>query len=391
MAKPSTQSHQFGPERPNEEMAEFLTSRGYWTPHRGEVLEGHVVRSGRDGIWVDIGGKSEGFVPFQEMRSLGPDPLHHLDIGDEVTVLVLRVEDDDGPIVLSVDRARGERGWRTAQRRFERGEVFSAPVVGYNNGGLLVDVEGVTAFLPVSHLAGPRIEGEDAGARVAELSQRVGQTVQVKIIELNRRRNRLIVSERLAAQEWRSQRKEQLLEELREGEIRRGRVSSISSFGVFVDLGGADGLVHISELSWDRNKSPEDVVQVGDIVDVYVLKVDPETKRIALSLRRAQPDIWTELVSQYQVGQLIKGTVTKLTSFGAFVRIDGGIEGLVHISELSDQKINHPREVVQEGEELMLKILRIEPERHRLGLSLKQAVLEAGVSKADSDEPTVVV
>ncbi len=353
------------------EMQEFLAGETFRTPRRGEVVDGLIVRTSRDGAWVDFGGKSEGIIPLGEMHSLGPDALHQVQIGDEVTALVVRADEDE--VILSIDKARGERGWRVAQRHMERNEVFEATVVGYNKGGLLAEVDGVQGFIPTSHIMGLRTDSADSPARTAELAGRLDQVIKVKVIEMNRRRNRLILSERQAHQEWRTQQKDRLIEELREGEIRRGRVSSISPFGVFIDLGGADGLAHISELSWDRSKTPQDVVRVGDEVDAYVLRVDPETKRIALSLRRAHPDTWDDIVARYQVGQFVQGTVTKLATFGAFVRIEGSLEGLVHISELSDRKITHPKEVVSEGDVVTLKIVRIEPERHRLGLSLRLA------------------
>jgi small subunit ribosomal protein S1 len=201
----------------------------------------------------------------------------------------------------------------------------------------------------------------------------VGKSLRLKVIELNRRRNRVILSERGALQEWRSAQKDRLLSELEEGEVRKGRISSIRSFGVFVDLGGADGLVHLSEISWDRTKAPEELFNIGDEVDVYVMKVDSEKKKIALSIRRAQPAHWDGIVDRYQVGEVVPGIVTKLATFGAFARIEGPVEGLIHVSELVDRRINHSQEAVREGDILPLRIIRIERDRHRLGLSLKQA------------------
>jgi small subunit ribosomal protein S1 len=205
----------------------------------------------------------------------------------------------------------------------------------------------------------------------------VGRKLRMKVIEINRRRNRVILSERAAMQEWRAEQKDRLLSELREGEVRRGTITSIRSFGVFVDLGGADGLVHLSELSWERDIDPEAHFKVGQDVDVYVMKVDSESKKIGLSIRRAQPEQWDDVVAEYQVGQVAAGQVTKLVTFGAFVRIDGPVEGLIHVSELVDRRISHPREVVGEGDVVPVKIVRIERDRHRLGLSLRQARVEA--------------
>ena len=345
--------------------------------HRGDIVEGRVVGWSRGGMVVDVGAKSEGIVPPQEMQSLGRSEEHRPQPGDRVLAFVVQPEDEDGQVVLSVDRARGERGWRRLQDLYEAGESLEAAVTGYNRGGLLVEVEGVSAFVPLSQLVSLRPErgGESNEGGLASL---VGRTLRLKVIEVNRRRGRAIFSERAAIQEWRAQQKERLLAELHEGEIRRGRITSIRDFGIFVDLGGADGLAHLSEISWDRDKSPEEMFHVGDEVDVFVLKVDHENKKIALSLRRAQPEQWESLIDRYQVGQIVSGQITKLTPFGAFARIDDGLEGLIHVSELSDRRVTHPKEVVKEGDVLPLKIVRIERERHRLGLSLKQARAEVG-------------
>lgn len=358
------------------DMGALLDGEGldYKSLQRGDVVEGIVMGMDRDGVLVDIGSKSEGIIPPNEMHSLGAEPAKALRVGEKVLVYVLQPETQEGQILVSLDRARGEKGWRTLQQRFEEGETFEAEVTGYNKGGLLVNVEGVHAFVPLSQVVGIR---PDRGEEGEGLAQAVGRVLRLKVIEINRRRNRVILSERAALQEWRSQQKDRLLEELREGEIRTGRVSSVRPFGVFVDLGGADGLAHLSEVSWDRNKSPEELYRVGDEVSVYVMKVDPETKKIALSLRRAQPEQWDAIVDKYRVGQIVTGCVTKLVTFGAFARIEGPVEGLIHVSELVDRRIGHPKEVVQEGDILPLKIVRIERERHRLGLSLKEGRPEA--------------
>jgi len=338
---------------------------------RGEVIEGLVMGADRDGILVNVGSKSEGVIPPHEMRSLGTEAAARLNVGERILVYVLQPETQEGQILLSLDRARGEKGWRVLQQRFEEGESFEAQVSGYNKGGLLVNVEGVHAFVPLSQVVGVRPERVDNGE--SALAQMVGKNLHLKVIEINRRRNRVILSERAALQEWRTQQKERLLSELKEGDIRRGKISSIRSFGVFVDLGGADGLAHLSELSWERNKSPEELFRVGDEIDVYIMKVDQETKKIALSLRRARPELWEEIVDKYHVGEVVPGVITKLVTFGAFARIEGPVEGLVHVSELVDRRISHPKEVVKEGDIVPLKILRVERDRHRLGLSLRRA------------------
>ncbi len=359
-----------------EDMAALLESSTIAEPRqlrRGEVVEGTVMSIDRDGVLVDIGFKSEGVVTAGEMHSLGADPFSKVAVGEKVLVYVLSPETAEGQVALSIDRARGEQGWRILQERFEAGDIFEAEVTGYNKGGLLANVEGVNAFIPMSQVVGAKPGTDGANP----LSAQVGRTLRLKVIEINRRRNRVILSERAALQEWRAEQKDRLLDELAEGEIRTGRITSIRNFGVLVDLGGADGLVHLSELSWDRNANPEDLFKVGDEVQVYVMKVDQETKKIALSIRRASPEEWEQLITRYQVGDVVPGVITKLVAFGAFARLPGPVEGLVHVSELVDRRIGHPEEVVQEGDVVPLKIVRIEHDRHRLGLSLREARNEA--------------
>jgi len=366
-------------DQPSENMEDLLGDEvlGHPQLRRGDIIEGVVVGSDRDGLLVDIGAKSEGVIPRHEMQSLRPESVAIPEPGERVLVFVLQPETPEGQIIVSLDRARGEKGWRRLQQYYEEGTAFEGEVTGYNKGGLLVDVEGVHAFVPLSQLAGTRPARTTDESGEKGLASWVGKTLRVKVIEINRRRNRVILSERAAMQEWRAQQKDRLLAELREGTVQRGKITSIREFGVFVDLGGADGLVHLSELSWDRGKSPDEMFQVGDEVDVYILKVDQESRKIALSLRRAQPEQWEGLIDKYEVGQIVTGQVTKLAPFGAFARIEGPLEGLVHISELVDRRVAHPQEVVKEGDTLPLKIVRIERDRHRLGLSLKQARSQA--------------
>jgi len=363
-----------GTPREENSMAALLEAEtAYPELRRGEIIEGVVVGTDRDAILVDIGAKSEGVVPPQEMHCLQPEGSSRLSIGDKVLVFIVQPESPEGQIILSLDRARGERGWRVLQDYMDRNEAFEAYITGSNKGGLLVNVEGVNAFVPLSQLVSGPDRGSPENTQNA-LSQWVGKTITLKVIELNRRRNRAILSERAAVQEKRAAEKERLLLELQEGDVKTGTVTSIRDFGIFVDIGGADGLVHLSELSWERTpKSPHEMFSAGDQVGVYVLKIDNESKKIALSVRRAQPERWEEIVANYREGQIVPGQVTKLAPFGAFVRLEGPIEGLIHISELVDRRINHPREVVDEGDVVPVKIVRIEYDRHRLGLSLRQA------------------
>ncbi|MBM3957084.1 MAG: S1 RNA-binding domain-containing protein, partial [Gemmatimonadetes bacterium] len=298
---------------------------------RGEIIDGVVMRKDEEGLLVNIGYKSEGVVPPREMRSLGDEGLERLNVGDEIIAYVLHPEGRDGSSLLSIDRARGEQGWRILERAMEADEVVKGRIIGSNRGGAVVEAEGVQGFIPLSQLVGPARELYVPGGEEPKEGF-IGMEVEFKIIELNRRRNRAIFSERVALQAFKEVQKMRLVQELNEGEIRRGRVAGISNFGAFVDLGGADGLIHISELSWEPIRSPEDVVHVGQELDVYVLKVDRENLKIALSLRRLFPEPWETVNEKFAVGQIVKGTITKLANFGAFARIGGGIEGLIHIS-----------------------------------------------------------
>ncbi len=337
---------------------------------RGEIVEGVVMGDSPDGLIVDVGTKTEALIPQGEMLSLGADGRAKLKTGDSVRVMVLQPSSQEGHAIVSLDRARGEEGWDVLAARAESGEVFDAQVTGHNRGGILVNVEGVNAFIPLSQVDSVRRDDPDAVAALAGL---VGKDIKLKVVELNRKRNRVILSERAAMAEFRKGQKDRVLDELQEGQIRDGRVSSITDFGVFIDLGGADGLAHMTELTWERGKKAKDLYNVGDIVQAFILKVDRETKKISLSLKRAQPEKWDTTVDRFVIGQILIGRVTKLMAFGAFVRLDGPVEGLIHISELSSRRIQHPKDVVKEGDIVPVKLVRIEKDRHRLGLSLRQA------------------
>jgi small subunit ribosomal protein S1 len=340
----------------------------------GDVVEGTIMRKDPEEILVDIGFKSEGIIPNNEFQSLTSAELAALSVGDEVLVSVLQPEDKEGHVVLSLDRARQEKSWRKLQKQYEGNEIIEAEVNGYNKGGLLVNLEGVRGFVPASQVTGLSSGGNEA-AKQSELSRFTGQKLPLKIIEINRNRNRLILSERQAAQEQRDARKEQLLSELQPGQTREGTVSSICDFGAFVDIGGADGLIHLSELSWSRVNHPSEVLRVGAPVRVYVMSVDERDRKIALSLKRTQPEPWSQVMEHYHLGQLVRGTITQLTDFGAFARLEDGIEGLIHVSELAEGRVTHPRNVVSEGQDLTLRVIRIDPQRRRMGLSLKRAMV----------------
>jgi len=337
---------------------------------RGEIIEGVVMGASPDGVIVDVGTKTEAVIPQSEMLSLGVEGHTRLKTGDKARVMVLQPMSAEGHGIVSLDRARGEEGWEILAGRLESGEIFSAEIVGHNRGGVLASVEGVNAFIPLSQIDSIRRDNPEAANSLATL---VGKEVRLKVIELNRRKNRAILSERAAMTEWRREQKERILEELQEGQIREGRISSITDFGVFVDLGGADGLAHLTELTWERGKKAKDLFEVGDEVKAFVLRVDREARKISLSLKRAHPEEWDSAVDRFVIGQVLIGRVTKLMPFGAFVRLDGPIEGLVHISEITNRRIQHPREVLEEGNVVPVKLVRIEKDRHRLGLSLRQA------------------
>ncbi|WP_069801451.1 30S ribosomal protein S1 [Thermogemmatispora onikobensis] len=352
---------------------------------RGDVVEGEIVRIDQDEILVDIGLKSEGVLSTKELPASGYGSLNELKVHDKVLVYVVQPETPDGHAVLSLRKANAERQWRLVEEQYRNNDLIRARVIDYNKGGLIVDVNGIRGFVPISQIQSLKREEVAAGGESQETAAKLAgmkdKELQLKIIEINRARNRLILSERQAVQEWRQRRREELLDELKPGEIRKGRVSNLANFGAFVDLGGADGLVHISQLAWSRVNHPSEVLHVGQEVEVQVLSVDKEKKKIALSIKKAEVDPWTTVEQRYSPGQLVTGTITKIAPFGAFARIEDGIEGLIHLSELPPGM--DPKTSLHEGQQLQLRILRIDPERRRLGLSLRQ-VEEPDSAKAQA-------
>jgi small subunit ribosomal protein S1 len=344
----------------------------------GDVVEGTVVRIDKDEILVDIGAKSEGVISNRELYGRNAESQPQLSIGDVVLVYVLQPESPEGHAVLSLRRAGLERKWRSMQEQLDAGAIIEAPVIDHNKGGLIVDC-GIRGFVPISQIVDfPRRpqneQPRDAAQEIAEkLQPYVGRKLRLKILEVNRKANRLILSEKVALYEERREKRDELFSSLQVGQKVTGTVRSIAPFGVFVDLGGIDGLVHKSELSWNKVNNPEAGYHVGEEVEAEVIDINHERGRISLSIRRLQPDPWHSTVADLKVGDLIDGTVTKIVNFGSFVRVRDGLEGLIHISELSHQRVNHPGDVVHEGQTLKLKIISLDQERHRLGLSLKQA------------------
>ncbi|HEY8169012.1 MAG TPA: 30S ribosomal protein S1 [Candidatus Limnocylindrales bacterium] len=358
----------------------------------GDVVEGTVVRIDKDEILVDIGAKSEGVVSNRELYGRNAESQPSLDIGDTVLVYVLQPESNEGHAVLSLRRAGLERKWRSMQEQFDAGVIIEAPVIDHNKGGLIVDC-GIRGFVPISQIVDfPRRpqndQPRDAAQEIAEkLQPFVGRKMRLKILEVNRKANRLILSEKVALYEERREKRDELFSSLQVGQKVTGTVRSIAPFGVFIDLGGIDGLVHKSELSWNKVNNPEAGYSVGDEVEAEVIDINHERGRISLSIRRLQPDPWHSTVADFKVGDIIDGTVTKIVNFGAFVRVREGLEGLIHISELSHQRVAHPGDVVHEGQVLKLKIISLDSERHRLGLSLKQAEEPPARSAPEAREP----
>jgi small subunit ribosomal protein S1 len=344
----------------------------------GDVVEGNVVRIDKDEILVDIGAKSEGVVSNRELYGRNAESQPQLNIGDTVLVYVLQPESPEGHAVLSLRRAGLERKWRAMQEQLDAGTIIEAPVIDHNKGGLIVDC-GIRGFVPISQIVDfPRRpqneQPRDAAQEIAEkLQPYVGRKLRLKILEVNRKANRLILSEKVALYEERREKRDELFSSLQVGQKVTGTVRSIAPFGVFIDLGGIDGLVHKSELSWNKVNNPEAGYKIGEEVEAEVIDINHERGRISLSIRRLQPDPWHSSVADMKVNDVIDGAVTKIVNFGAFVRVRDGLEGLIHISELSHQRVVHPGDVVHEGQRLKLKVISLDSERHRLGLSLKQA------------------
>ncbi len=351
---------------------------------RGEIVDGTVINIQDNGLVIDLGQKSEGFVPKNEMRSLTNPEIYEK--GKSLITYVIFPETQEGTILLSVDRARGEQGWKTLDVARQEGKTLIGKIVDSNKGGAVVECEGVQGFVPLSQLIGPARElYTPSGPPKPGF---IGMAVEFRITELNRRRNRAIFSERAALEAVKLKLKSERIKDLNVGDIVKGKVLGTSKFGVFVEMDGADGLIHISELSWDTVLDPENFVQIGTSLDVQIIKIDLENLRIALSLKRLQPEPWEMISSDVSVGTIMKGTITKLASFGAFARVKGGLEGLIHLSELSYDKIDVPSDVVREGQEVEVKIIKIEEERKRLGLSLllDKEVVEHALNEGQSSQ-----
>jgi small subunit ribosomal protein S1 len=350
----------------------------------GDIVEGTIVKIDRDEVLLDIGYKSEGVIPAKELSIRHDvDPHEVVTVGDEVEALVLQKEDKEGRLILSKKRAQYERAWGRIEEVMASGGTIKGPVIEVVKGGLILDI-GLRGFLPAS-LVDLR--------RVRDLHPFVGTELEAKIIELDRNRNNVVLSRRAFLEESQSEGRKKFLESLQKGERRKGTVSSIVNFGAFVDLGGVDGLVHVSELSWKHVDHPSEVVAVGQEVEVEVLDVDLDRERVSLSLKATQEDPWKEFERRYSAGEIIDGQVTKLVPFGAFVRVAAGIEGLVHISEISDQHIDSPESVLSVGDPVRVKVIEVDVPRRRISLSMRQVggALPSPKTEIEEEEPAAAV
>ena len=336
----------------------------------GDLVQGTVVKIEHDEVLLDIGFKSEGVIPARELSiRKDADPSEIVALGDEIEALVLQKEDKDGRLILSKKRAEYERAWIRVEDKFKAGENVTGEVIEVVKGGLILDI-GLRGFLPAS-LVDLR--------RVKDLDMYLGTELEARVIEMDRNRNNVVLSRRVLLEEGRKNERAEILSKLTKGMRLKGTVSSIVDFGAFVDLGGIDGLVHISELSWNHVNHPSEVVKVGDEVEVEVLDVDLQRERISLGLKQTQPDPWLKLVESYPVGSIVDGKVTKIVPFGAFVELGNSIEGLVHISEMANKHIDTPAQVVKVGQEVKVKVMDVNSERRRISLSMKAAAAELGI------------
>lgn len=344
----------------------------------GQIVKGVVVQVGADEVLVDVGAKSEGIIPLRELSCYSvSSPADVVKVGDEIEVAVIKAEDNEGRLILSKERADAERAWVKLNEHLENGEPVEGIVREVVKGGLLVDV-GLRAFLPASLVERGYVE---------DLSKYVGEKIRAKVIELNRSRRKVILSRKAVLEEEAVRRRRELLESLQEGRVVRGVVRRLTNFGAFVDIGGVDGLLHISEMAWYRVNHPSEVVNVGDEVDVMVLRVDRENEKVSLGLKQVLPNPWDNVEEKYPVGSIVKAKVVRLAPFGAFVRLEPGVEGLVHISHLADRHVATPDEVVQEGEEVEVKVLNVDRAEKRIRLSIREVNRERERGSRRAKEP----
>jgi small subunit ribosomal protein S1 len=355
-------------------MASLLKEEGLGLdfPKAGEIKTGTIASISPGQIMVSIGAKSEGIIGGEEFDLIPPEVFAQIEIGQDIPVYIITPEDSHGNVILSYVRALEAETWEEASDAMKENETADGKVVGYNRGGLIVSYEELRGFLPASLLAYSRRSEVSGNTPEERFGQFIGEEVTFQIIEVDQERRRLIFSEKAALNETRDTVRDQVIENLNIGNVREGRVTSLADFGAFVNINGADGLVHISEISWERIRHPSEVLKVGQEVEVKVISIDEEKRHIGLSIRRLQEDPWQESINNLRVGQLVEANITRLQKFGAFAMLENGIEGLIHISEIADEHISHPKEVLHEGDDVTLRIIKIEPESHRIGLSLRR-------------------
>jgi small subunit ribosomal protein S1 len=361
------------------------SAQDFEVPERGDLLEGVIVEIRPSELLVNIGSKRDGIVPQSDLTKLDPEFVQNLQEGQTVDVVISRQPEDDGIYQLSMADALQQRDWITAQKMMDSGEISTHKVIGYNKGGLTVEYYSLRGFVPASHVVDmARNLNEDQ--RRGELEGRIGESMRLKVIEVDRKRRRLVMSQMLAEREYQTQQRERLLTTLKVGDTLSGEVRSLRPFGAFVDLGGADGLLHVSEIGWAPISHPREVLQVGQQIDVQVIRLDPENQRIALSRKRLLPNPWTEIENRYKVGQVVPVTITRVVDFGAFAQIEPGVEGLVHISEVADISVAEPLKTIRPGDRVEAKILRINAKQQRVGLSIRQATGATEASEGDASE-----
>jgi len=379
----------------NESMESLMKGQdsGLEFPSQGEIRKGVIAGISSTQILVSVGAKSEGIITGRELEQIPAADREVLKVGQEIPVYVVNPEDQNGNVVLSFVRAQEFIGWDVVEKMVETGVEFDGKIEGYNKGGVIVPVHGLRGFVPASQISMNRRNATPGDTPDARWAKMIGQAITIRVIEVDRQRRRLILSERAANPESRQSLKERIIEELKEGEIRTGRVTSLADFGAFVNINGADGLVHLSEISWERIQHPSEALEVGQEVKVKIISIDREKKRIGLSIRALLDDPWQDKVNKFKVGMLVEGTITRLTKFGAFARLEGDVEGLIHISEISENRIEHPKEALHEGDVVNLRVIRIDPEQRRIGLSLRKvdsaqfADLDMKSLTADLDKP----
>jgi len=357
----------------NQSMEMLLQeSTGVELPQPGEIRQGVIASIGPSQILVSIGAKSEGVIAGRDLESLSAEERAALVVGQQIPVYVVNAEDENGNVVLSFKRAQEQITWENVERMLAEEEVIESKVTGFNKGGLIVAVGGLRGFVPASQVSAARRSMSTGDTPEQRWAKMVGDPISVRIVEVDRERRRLILSERAASTESRQSIKERVISELEIGKSYTGRVTSLADFGAFVNINGADGLVHLSELTWERVQHPSEVLEVGQEVRVKVINIDRDKKRIGLSVRQLAEDPWHVKIEKFSVGQLVEGVITRLTKFGAFARLEGDLEGLIHISEISDHRIDHPKEVLKDGDVKTLRIIRIDADQHRIGLSLRK-------------------